>query len=106
MGADMASVRQIEKRLIQYFAWYLDKPASWFSRDTPVRRAFRYTEAWMTVADRLSEAKWMNDIRVRLSQRDMLDVSTIGELADLIASKSGRRIQRLAAKADRPVWLA
>lgn len=106
----MADKKAIQNRLVAYFAWRLDKPASWFSRDTPVRKAFINDEDWIDLANHFNKANWMKAIGAKLDPRDMRDVSTIGELTDLIASHAGNRVKRLTPRpsttASRPAWLA
>ena len=103
MPEDLGTIRN---HVISYFAWRFNRPPGDFKGGTRVRNAFRNDEAWAALADTFNSMPWMQAIGVMLSQNDMGDVATIGELATLINSKvrsdarklQGTEFQRVAVR--------
>ena len=70
-------------------------PPSAFVPDLKVRAPYD-DNAWGALGDDISNMAWMKLLKVRLSHREMLLVSTIKELAVLISLKAGRAVGRLS----------
>ena len=72
------------------------------SSKSPLRNAFENDEDWEALADTFNSMLWMRHLGVRLRQREMDDVSTIGELTTLIAGKPRRGSKLAGAEFDAP----
>lgn len=102
----MADEQTIERHVIQYFAWRFNRKPSDFSSATPVRKAFKNSEAWAALADTFNNMSWMKQLGVMLHQSEMAAVGTIGELTELIAGKAGNKVALLSGAecgADEPL---
>ena len=88
MAVVPTSVSQVYDNLVEFFSnRHGDAPAS-YTPATDVRARHIYSDAaWMQLRGMLSNLSWMKAIGVALSPLDMLGVSTMWQIANMIWNK-------------------
>ncbi|SNT53103.1 hypothetical protein SAMN05216374_4620 [Tardiphaga sp. OK246] len=94
--AEKTRDKNILNHVVAYFAWRFKRPPKDFKPSLEVRKAWRSADDWADLADTFNDMSWMKTLRVRITQSEMSQLTTIGEIVDLIEEKAGSRLNRLS----------
>jgi hypothetical protein len=89
MGSNSVLIGEIQDDVVNYFVTRYGTDASDLTPATDLRKMYNFkATAWAQLGNTLSKKKWMKDLGVKLSQNDMMTVSTVAQLAFCIYTKA------------------
>ena len=82
------SIAEIEGDIVNYFSARYGTPPAALTPATDLKKMYNFNgSAWAQMGDTLSRQPWIIHLGIKLSQNDMMTVTTVGRLAYVIFSK-------------------